>query len=85
MRFVVGERGKGRDNPGTVLRDVAAVETQALVADFNGRMGVHCLKRQLRPVRVLAQLRVEIIEDRQDQACGSRYAASSRAEAIRWL
>jgi hypothetical protein len=72
---IVGERREGLQDSGAVLRDVTAVQTQALAADPDGGVRVHRFERQLRPVRVLAQLGVEIIEDGQDEARRGRDTA----------
>src|ERR1700733_12342140 len=69
-----GERGKHREDLRPVLCDVAAVQPQAFLADSDRRVRIHGFEGTLRPMRVLAQLTVEIIVDGQ-------YQPSRRADA----
>jgi hypothetical protein len=50
-----------------VFLDVATVQTEALLADLDGRVRIHGLEGALGAIRVLAQLAVEMIEDGQYQ------------------
>ncbi len=58
---IAGECGESRKNLGPVLRNVAAVQPQALPADLNGCVRIHGLECALRAVRIGAQLPVKIV------------------------
>ncbi len=58
----VGERGERRQNPRTVFRDVAAVESKPFGADPVRRLRIHGLEGALGAVRIFAELAVELVE-----------------------
>src|SRR5579862_6894444 len=68
-RSVAGERWEFFEHPGTMFRDVAAIEAQALLADADRGVGVHELEGAFRAIRILARQAVEVVEDRKDERC----------------
>ena len=70
-----GERGERREDPGAVLRDVQAVQPQALLADSDRGVRIHVFEGALRQVRVLAQSAVELVVDGENQLGGRVYAS----------